>query len=471
MKPAIVIPFAIAALSFYLMSCSPSQVKMPITETGHTPTTASEQVTVTAPDANSDTDVCEGYTLYCSMGNNTVLINMDGDIVKEWPITGMPVKMLSDGSLMGSAQMRQGQQMPAANRDSGGTPRAPYQDTIQLVQIGWDGSELWSFSGWDDDETGIMMSRQHHDYQRQDNPVGYYAPGQDFLEHGNTLILAHENYTVPEISNREIEDDVIYEVDWNGKLTGFEWHAADHFDEFGFDQSAKDAIYRAPQYDSDKGFFDWLHINSMSLLGQNHWYDETGDERFNPENIIISSRSASFIAIISRASREIVWRIGPDFSSGEVWDNIGQLVGQHHAHMIPEGLPGAGNILVFDNGGQSGYGGNGNKPRYTRSYSRVIEFDPLTFEIVWQYGEESGEQYFFSMDISSVQRLPNGNTLICEGRNGCIFEVTPDKQTVWEFTAPAQGKKDNSVYRAYRIPPEWVPGNPANYTEWEMLYR
>jgi len=471
MKPAIVIPFAIAALSLYLMSCSASSPAMQITDTGQTSATIPEQVTETAPDATNDTDACEGYTLYCSMGNNTVLINMDGDIVKEWPITGMPVKMLSDGSLMGSAQMRQGQQMPAANRDSGGPPRAPYQDTIQLVQIGWDGSELWSFFGWDDDETGIMMSRQHHDYQRQDNPVGYYAPGQDFLEQCNTLILAHENYTVPEISDREIEDDVIYEVDWNGNLTGFEWHAADHFDEFGFDQSAKNAIYRAPQYDSDKGFFDWLHINSMSLLGQNHWYDETGDERFNPENIIISSRSASFIAIISRASGEIVWRIGPDFSSGEVWDNIGQLVGQHHAHMIPEGLPGAGNILVFDNGGQSGYGGNGNKPRYTRSYSRVIEFDPLTFEIVWQYGAESGEQNFFSMDISSAQRLPNGNTLICEGRNGRIFEVTPDKQTVWEFTAPAQGKKDNSVYRAYRIPPEWVPGNPANYTEWETLYR
>ena len=138
--------------------------------------------------------------------------------------------------------------------------------------------------------------------------------------------------------------------------------------------------------------------------------------------------------------------------------------------MIPEGLPGEGDILVFDNGGQSGYGGSMSAPRYTRSYSRVVEFDPVTLEIVWQYGEQSGEEYFFSQDISSAQRLPNGNTLITEGRNGRIFEVTAEKEIVWEFSVSSTGKKDSSIYRAYRIPPEWVPGNPADYDNWGTLY-
>jgi len=316
------------------------------------------------------------------------------------------------------------------------------------------------------------MSRQHHDFEREGNPVGYYAPGQEALEQGKTLLLAHKNKVVPEISDKELVDDVIYEVDWNGKLTGFEWQAADHFNEFGFDESAKENIYNNPHFEPGKERGDWLHLNTLSVIGKNHWYDETGDERFNPANIMISSRSANFIAIISRATGEVVWKAGPDFIEGTPEYKLGQFVGQHHPHMIPQGLPGEGNILVFDNGGQSGYGGPTGSPRYTRQYSRVIEFNPVTMEIVWQYGAESGDEFFFSHNISSAQRLPNGNTLIDEGANGRVFEVTPAKEIVWDITCPLAGPQGTArVYRAYRIPPEWVPGNPAGYTEWAKLYK
>ena len=307
--------------------------------------------------------------------------------------------------------------------------------------------------------------------------MGYYAPGQEFVDQGKTLILAFKNRVVPEVSDKELLDDVIYEVDWNGNLTGFEWHATDHFDEYGFDESAKEDMHKSVEESEEtRRFRDWLHMNSMSLLGQNHWYDETRDERFNPENIIISACEANFIAIISRATGGIVWRVGPDFVEGTPEYNLGQFVAQHHPHMIPKGLPGEGNILVFDNGGRSGYGGPTGFPRYRRQYSRVIEFNPVTLEIVWQYGTESGEEKFFSHYISSAQRLPNGNTLITEGANGRLFEVTPDKEIVWEFIAPSiegqpPGRMSNSVYRAYRIPPEWVPGNPAGYAEWATLYK
>jgi len=422
---------------------------------------------------------CEGYTLLSISGGlpgqPSPLIDMNGEVVHEWPIAGMPLKMLPGGSVLGSKRMRGGQgptpggQLPGGAQPGGPSPK-PWQDTIEFVQVSWDGEEEWFTCCWDDDETGIMMSRQHHDYQREGNPVGYYAPGQEFVKQGKTLILAHKNKLVPEISDKKIKDDVIYEVDWKGNLTGFEWHAADHFAEFGFDESATEAIYHSPQYDEDKGVSDWLHTNSMSLLGKNHWYDETGDERFTPENIIISSRNANFIAIINRATGDIVWRVGPDFSEDTPENNLGQFVGQHHAHMIPNGLPGEGNILVFDNGGKSGYGGPAGFPRYTRDYSRVIEFNPVTLEIVWQYGAESGEERFFSFDISSAQRLPNGNTLITVGAEGRIIEVSLDKEIVWEFISPFIGRMENAVYRAYRIPPEWVPGNPAGYAEWATLY-
>ena len=61
--------------------------------------------------------------------------------------------------------------------------------------------------------------------------------------------------------------------------------------------------------------------------------------------------------------------------------------------------------------------------------------------------------------ISGMQRLPNGNTLITEGSDGRVFEVTKDHELVWEFISPYWGQKlpMNMVYRAYRVPYEWVP--------------
>ncbi len=63
------------------------------------------------------------------------------------------------------------------------------------------------------------MARQHHDYQREGNPVGYYVPGMDPLtDGGNTLILAHKNVTNSKISEKELLDDVIIEATWEGKV-------------------------------------------------------------------------------------------------------------------------------------------------------------------------------------------------------------------------------------------------------------
>ena len=264
---------------------------------------------------------------------------------------------------------------------------------------------------------------------------------------------------------------MIYEVDWSGHLTGFEWHAADHFDQLGFDAAAQDAIRTTSP---DVAVFEWLHGNSISLLGPNPWFD-TGHTEFDPENIIYSSRHANFVIIISRATGDVVWRIGPDFA-GRPEESLGQFVGQHHPHLIPRGLPGAGNILVFDNGGTSGYGGDPASSRYSRGYSRVLEFNPITLQVVWQYGSESGEDSFFSRYISSAQRLPNGNTLIDIGNESRLIEVTSDRQIVWEYqyTPESSGSRADWVYRAYRIPPEWLPDGEneahGNYATWASLF-
>jgi len=134
-------------------------------------------------------------------------------------------------------------------------------------------------------------------------------------------------------------------------------------------------------------------------------------------------------------------------------------------------LPGEGNILIFDNGGSGGYGAPNPGSRTglsnaIRDFSRVLEFNPVTLEKTWEYsartaGFRSSDSYkFYSPFISSAQRLPNGNTLITEGADGRIFEVTPECTIVWEYVSPIFGVEDknwNMVYRAYRIPYEWIP--------------
>ena len=71
-----------------------------------------------------------------------------------------------------------------------------------------------------------------------------------------------------------------------------------------------------------------------------------------------------------------------------------------------------------------------------------------------------GDDFFFSPFISNAQRLPNGNTLICEGSSSRIIEVTPKLEIVWEYVNPynyVEAFKHGYTYRAYAVPYEWVP--------------
>lgn len=199
--------------------------------------------------------------------------------------------------------------------------------------------------------------------------------------------------------------------------------------------------------------------------------------------------------------------MGPDYKD-KSYSKLGQIIGQHHVHMIQKGLPGAGNILLFDNGGGGGYGYLFDKAflpaiylNEFKFYSRILEFDPTTYDIKWEYVDKYlfslpfyGDLHrFFSFYISSAQRLPNGNTLIDEGATGRIIEVTNDKKIVWEYISPylslsfyiaqlpgignIKGNSEsekfvsqqaslvnqmNAVYRAYRIPSKWLKDEKGN---------
>lgn len=232
-----------------------------------------------------------GYTILDTADQNgAVLIDMNGNIVRRWPqLAGMgPFRILPGGYVLGADKNRR-----------------PHQETLALTQLDWDNEVVWKFDHLDlvrmgntEDDDGnevlgdmVWSGRHHHDWQREGSSVGYYSPEQSpRVDGGKTMILAHKNVTVPEISDKRLEDDYIYEINWEGEIV-WEWLASDHVDELGFSEDARNAIYRSVGFNEARQSADWLHINAATYLGPNKWYD-AGDERFNPENIMISSRTA-----------------------------------------------------------------------------------------------------------------------------------------------------------------------------------
>lgn len=450
-----------------------------------------------------------------ALPNKGYLIDALGNLVHTWDV-GFGGKVLPNGHVLAGLPYPDAEGHFVVNLDC-------------LVELDWDNNVVWppnadtvigssggrfcdpngQVIGLSTDEQSRPVTWQHHDVQREGNPVGYYAPSQrPKVGGGKTLILALD--LPPFEATSHISDFPLYseqivevEVDEAGTTVLFEWHAHDHFEAnggdlgYGFDAVAKQAIktVRAGLSNPEIGDrTDWLHINNTAHVGPNRFcrsvQDPNCDLRFDPDNIIFNSREANFMAIIARhdhpqgvwSSGDIVWRVGPDFGYGV--GKVDQLIGPHHAHVIPAPLPGAGNILVFDNGGTPPFGGgwgadeNGNPTHLNkfRPYSRVLEFDPITLDVVWNYERPDSNAVLpdenfapFRSDLaSSAQRLVNGNTLITEAISGRVFEVTRDGELVWEFVSPfgplapygdpSQGvfAPGNLVYRAYRVPEQWV---------------
>lgn len=342
--------------------------------------------------------VSEGYYF---VPNGTVwhLLEPDGTVVHSWyPPCGWTylTRPLDDGHIL------------VKSCDAPGS--------YAVMELDWDSNTVWQFSqppaGYPED------TNFHHDWVRLDN--------------GNTLILTRNVTVYPEISSKSIVDDFILEVTPGGEVV-WEWHTGDHFDEFGFSQERKDYIaYYAG---------DWSHANAIAPIPDNTYHS---DPRFLPGNIIVSFRYQG-IAVIDRATDQIVW-----FEEDAT-------VGQHDAHMIPGDLPGGGNILAFDNG----YAAHWTRT-YNRDYSRVVEIDPLTRSVVYEYNAEASGRpkwSFYASFVSGAQRLPGGNTLICEGASGRVFEITPSGAIVWEYIHPWINPRDNNsntLYRAYKVSLDWA---------------
>jgi hypothetical protein len=410
--------------------------------------------------------VHDSLVLFTGADSVTRLIDLNGDVVHEWPYAGVPARLL-DPALNHGRVGDVGVQISESGDARGGI----YANGT-VGRLDWDGHLEWE---WGTEAPG-GAARQNHDWE--------------LLPNGNWLILVTVPRTVPALGDHVIGDQGLYEVTPAGEIV-WQWLAGDHLDEFGFSDAGWEALRATVARDPDDPW-GYLEMNSAKSLGPNRWHDAAPQSAFRPDNIVVSFRKANIIAIIDKTSGGIVWKLGPYYDDApgsqhqrinahKVPRPVDQTSGQHNPHMIAAGLPGEGNILVFDNQGGAGY-----PPAPIGIYagSRVLEIDPATKEIVWQYtAEDSGlpSWTFFSSFVSNAQRLPNGNTLITEGMQGRLFQVTPDGDVVWEYHSPYQGHgvagepevKQTRVpgvdrltltalvYRAQAVPFEWTPGGAA----------
>ncbi|MCX7015435.1 MAG: aryl-sulfate sulfotransferase, partial [Candidatus Sumerlaeota bacterium] len=281
----------------------------------------------------------------------------------------------------------------------------------------------------------VNLDPQSNIVWRWDAPEGFW-PHHDVrrLKSGNTLLLLNTLVDMPEIAAKPLLDQYFQEIKPDGTVV-WEWRTSDHFEEFGFSAEARRIIH-------ERGG-DVFHNNTASVLPGNRLGAK--DRRFRKGNILGSQRHTSIIYIIDRDSGEVVWKWG---------DGPGQLVGQHHPTMQENG-----NILIYDNGGRSRY------PSVNRFYTRLIEINPATGEVAWEYQHEPLNRKetckFFSPSWGSAQRLPNGNTFSLDCHKGRLFEVTPDGEIVWEYISPfpwgARTKIEYGIYRSFRFGYDMAP--------------
>ena len=396
----------------------------------------------------------DGYTLF-TVYKDTYLIDLCGRVINHWVSDyerGGAFALLGDGSLLRAGKIN--------------NENVSYAGLGGIIEkFDWDGTLSWQYT------YSSSQFSQHH--------------GLAQLPNGNILILAAHRKTFEEaikagrnpetLTEGELYDEQIIEIMPVGATGGdivWQWNAWDHLvQDFDHTKDNYGSIADSPQridvnfLGTSDGKKDWLHFNSIQ-------YNE------NLDQIIISSQKLSEIYIIDHSTNtleaasssggvsgkggDLLYRWGNSIVYGNGSTETRQLYGQHNPYWIPEQYPDGGKILIFNNG-------LGRDSKYSSleiidpkintegnyTYTSEMGYGPKTSE--WTYVNKENPLLFYSRILSNAQRLPNGNTLVCEGTSGKFFELDPEGEIVWIYINPITSdgtvlvQKDTPSSNVYQV--------------------
>lgn len=352
-----------------------------------------------------------GYTLYTSSDQSTAyLIDMQGHVVHQWHADYSKLwQTTPDGREAQSdkliyfrkAVMYPNGDLLAIFVGAGDTPWG-----YGLVKLDANSNVIWKYHG-----------ATHHDlYVTDDNRVF-------------TLTQAYRDRKVPgfpELGSPWLDDYLV-------ELNGDNGHVIKKISLF---DALRNSPYQ-PLLKTDASFGedplppgeDPLHTNSVQYLG-NELGQVFAPARGNGNQVLLSMRHPGLAVLI-------------DVKSGDVtWARRGSWLGQHSMRVLPNG-----HFTIFDNYGNF----------HDDNMSRILEIDPTTHAITWQYEGDSAHP-FSNVSRGAITTLANGNRLIAETNGGRLFEVAPDGDVVWEYFNPVRGGDDDqyipAVFLGQRVKPD-----------------
>lgn len=348
-----------------------------------------------------------GYTLFCPLTSDVAhLVDIDGKEVHSWKLPG---RVGRHARILpnGNLAVNTRQETQRTTKDGGPYP-FPFFNKYGggvMSELDPEGNVVRQFT----DPLG------HHDQY-------HYGDGRFLYTSLEALSPEDSAKVIGGVPGTEIDGityaDTINEVDANGKLT-WQWRVSERLPRTEFPLQ--------PHYTREH----YPLINSVYPMRDG-------------KHILASMRSVSAVIIIERSTGNIVWKLDSSV-----------LAQQHNANELENG-----NILIFDNGAF--------RAGISTTFTRAIEVDRATKQIVWEYRDRQMEA-FFTPFMGSAQRLANGNTLLCESAFGRIFEVTKEGYVCWEYSNPHFAQypdeatrkmfpaESNALFRAYRYSADEIP--------------
>jgi hypothetical protein len=345
-----------------------------------------------------------GYNLYCGrLSSEVILIDMTGRVVHRWSYPDEQstiwnhAVMLDNGDVIVIRKFR------------------------DLIKLDWDSNLIWR-----------KEIDPHHEVVILPDSALYVIVREQHIHRGinvrfpSIVRLTKDGDEIERWSTYENLAEIKQKFDQRSFIdTILDSLIPDDVDPGSWELLTPRAKIRKARIDTRPLRYDQFHLNTISILPDTPLGRR--DPRFVQGNLLICFRNVNQIAVLEKDSKEILW----------VWGE-GRLEWPHHPTMMDNG-----NILIFDNGTR-------------RKYSRVIELDPVSEKIEWEYVADPVED-FYTPEKGSSQRLPNGNTFICEGDRGRGFEVTRTGEIVWDWYNPAlRANRREQIYRMERIDPEVV---------------